>query len=258
MGYRWGAMYLDVLFGPAEFSSLPARDLRGSACVVFDILRATTTAVTALANGAVSILPVSTIGEAVEERRRDPERLLAGERGGWRIGPELTGGITFDFGNSPREFVAEKVRGRRLVMTTTNGTRALRASAGAGLTIAAAFANLGIVVAAVVGAGRSWEKVLLVCSGTGEDPALEDTLAAGACVELMSAAPDVELSDAAEIAMGSWKSARPDWPATLLRASNARRLLALPDLAPDVGVCLRRDVLPVVPRWIDGELRLGQ
>ena len=250
-------MYLDVLFGPAEFGTLPGRDLGGTACVVFDILRATTTAVTALANGALSIRPVSTIEEALAERRRDPSVLLAGEREGICLGAELAGGVTFDFGNSPREFPPDRVRGRRLVMTTTNGTRALHAAAGAGFTVAGAFLNLAAVAGEILASRTKWRRVLLICSGTGEDPALEDALAAGACAELLTAGKEVELSDAAEIAVGLWKSSRADWPATLNRARNARRLLSLPGLAADVEVCLRRDVLGVVPRLVGPELRLA-
>jgi 2-phosphosulfolactate phosphatase len=80
--------------------------------------------ITALANGAVAILPVSEIPEALALRDRQCDLLLAGERNGLRIGRDLTGSIDFDLANSPREFTPEKVRGKIIVMTTTNGTRA--------------------------------------------------------------------------------------------------------------------------------------
>ncbi len=250
-------MRVNVIFGPAEFRDLPGLELGGTACVVFDILRATTSAAMALAHGAASIRPVSTIEEAVALRRADAGLLLAGERGGIRIGPELTGGPAFDFGNSPREFTRERVAGRRLAMTTTNGTRALRACAGAGLTLAASFLNLAGATRRLGGGSASWEQVLLVCSGTGEDTALEDVLAAGAMVEALSANVGVELGDAARIALGAWRAAQSDWPEMLLGAGNARRLRSLPDLAPDVAFCLQRDILEVVPRMKNGELRAG-
>ncbi|HMC26688.1 MAG TPA: 2-phosphosulfolactate phosphatase, partial [Verrucomicrobiae bacterium] len=120
---------LEVILTPAEFGPLRERDLSQTVCVVFDILRATTTMITALANGADSIIPVEQIGEALEVRRQRPNVLLAGERDGVRIRANQTGGIEFDLGNSPREFSAEKVQGKTIVMTTTNGTRALRACA---------------------------------------------------------------------------------------------------------------------------------
>ena len=111
-------------------------------CVVFDVLRATSTFVTALHNGAKAIVPVSEISEALAFRRKQPDVLLGGERDGVRIRAAQTGGIDFDLGNSPREYTPEKVRGRTIVSTTTNGTRALRACAGAKTVLAASFLNL--------------------------------------------------------------------------------------------------------------------
>src|SRR5258706_3742216 len=133
---------LEVLFAPAEFAALEARDLSGAVCVVFDVLRATSSMVTALANGASAVVPVSEIPEALKIRERDQRILLAGERDGLRIQSGLTGGITFDLGNSPREFTREKVNGKMIAMTTTNGTRALRACARAKTVLAASFLNL--------------------------------------------------------------------------------------------------------------------
>src|SRR4051794_8584892 len=120
---------LEVLLAPAEFAALKDRDLSGTVCVVFDVLRATSSMITALANGAKSILPVEDIAEALRIRALDPKTLLAGERDGMRIGPDLTGQGGFDLGNSPREFMRNAVSGRQIAMTTTNGTRALRACA---------------------------------------------------------------------------------------------------------------------------------
>jgi 2-phosphosulfolactate phosphatase len=117
---------LDVHLTPAEFARLRSRDLSQSVCVVFDILRATSTMVTALANGAAAILPVAEISDALAIRMERPEVLLAGEREGLRILSSSSGGVDFDLGNSPREFTPERVQDKTIVMTTTNGTRALR------------------------------------------------------------------------------------------------------------------------------------
>src|SRR5258705_11586116 len=103
---------LEVLFAPAEFAALEALDLSGAVCVVFDVLRATSSMVTALANGASAVVPVAEIPEALSIRERDPRILLAGERDGLRIQSDLTGGVPFDLGNSPREVTREKVNGK--------------------------------------------------------------------------------------------------------------------------------------------------
>ena len=142
-------MKIEVILTPAELPALAKRDLRESVCVVFDVLRATSTFVTALHHGAKAVIPAGEISEALafkkaESRKQKAETiLLGGERGGVRIRAAQTGGIDFDFGNSPRECTPETVRGKTLVSTTTNGTRALRAGAGAKTVLAAAFLNLG-------------------------------------------------------------------------------------------------------------------
>src|SRR6185437_5993383 len=95
---------LEVLFTPADFAALKGRNLSETLCVVFDVFRATSSMVTALANGAEAIVPVSEIPEALAIKERAPGVLLAGEREGVRIDAALTGGTDFDLGNSPREF----------------------------------------------------------------------------------------------------------------------------------------------------------
>ena len=133
---------LDVLLSPEEFEALPGRDLDTTGCVVFDVLRATSTMTVALANGATGILPCETIDEAVSAGASKPELLLAGERNGLRIRASVSGGVDFDLGNSPREMTTEAVSGRQLAMTTTNGTRALKACKGARRVWIGSFLNL--------------------------------------------------------------------------------------------------------------------
>src|SRR2546425_5274821 len=102
---------LEVLLSPAEFAVLRDRDLSQTVCVVLDILRATSSMVTALANGAEAIIPVAEISEALAIRQQRPEVLLAGEREGVRITAARSGGVEFDLGNSPREYTTGKVQG---------------------------------------------------------------------------------------------------------------------------------------------------
>src|SRR5881394_1112166 len=174
---------LEVLFAPAEFASLGERVLGETVCVVFDVLRATSSMVTALGNGAAAIIPVADIREALSIRQRRPDVLLAGERNGVRIDANLTGGVPFDLGNSPREFVPELVRSRTIVMTTTNGTRALRACVGARSVLACSFLNLRATADYISQMGP--QNLLLVCSGTFEEAAYEDALGAGALCDLV-------------------------------------------------------------------------
>jgi 2-phosphosulfolactate phosphatase len=236
-------MQLEVLFAPAELAGLRERDLADTLCVVLDVLRATSTIVTALTNGARAIRPVGSIAKALEVHRDNPGYLLAGERGGWRIGPELTGGVAFDLGNSPREFTADAVSGRTIIMTTTNGTRALEACATARWVMAGAFLNLGAVAEAIRGSGV--KTVLLVCSGTGELPALEDSLAAGALCALLR--QDSEWLDSARMAHAAWQGVERDWIRHVRTSQNGRRLLSHPELAEDVTFCCYQSLFRVVP-----------
>lgn len=235
----------EVLFTPADFETLPGRDLSRTTCVVFDVLRATTSMVIALANGAAAVIPVAGIGEALTLRRQWPEVLLAGERDGVRIRAAQTGGVDFDLGNSPREFTADKVRGRTIVTTTTNGTRALRACAGAQATLVGSFPNLGAVAGELE--RRSPQDLIVVCSGTVEQAAYEDVLGAGALLDLIERRfAVVRPADSVHLARQAWSLAQANPFEAVQVSRNARKLLGHPDLAGDVPFCLQRNTVNVV------------
>lgn len=174
-------MLIDAILTPADIATLPQRDLSGVTCVVFDILRATSSMVTALANGALEIYPVRGIEEALELKAKLPEAILGGERHG-----DLIQG--FDVGNSPLEYT--EFPGRRIITTTTNGTVALRACEKASRVLVGSLLNLNALRAAVA----EDHQLLLVCAGTFDTFALEDAIAAGA---LAGRFPTAELTDAA-------------------------------------------------------------
>jgi 2-phosphosulfolactate phosphatase len=249
-------MNIDASLSPKELPALAKRDLRGTACVVFDVLRATSTFVTALHNGAEAIVPVSEISEALAVRSKQPDVLLGGERNGVRI---YADGIDFDFGNSPREYLPEKVGDKTIVSTTTNGTRALRACVGAKSILAASFLNLSATADLL--RREKCENILLVCAGTRENPALEDILAAGALIELLSAREDPRptLSNSAQIAFEKFAEAKSDLAGTIMReAENAKRLLGIPELRDDVAFCLQHDTHPLTAKMeSDGAIRRG-
>ena len=300
-------MKIETILTPAELPALAQCDLRTTACIVFDVLRATSTFVTALHHGAKAIIPVSEIAEAVAIRKRQPDVLLGGERNGVKIRtvqkwdrhlacPEQAGSLShneidFDLGNSPREYTPEKVRGKTIVSTTTNGTRALRACMNAQTVLAASFLNL--TATAEFLRREKAEIILLVCAGTGENQADEDVLAAGALCELLlneSRPPSQQvgravpcpppnavnpsthpqpsdgahgvtrptLSDSTQVALRTWLAAKPDLSAAVCNSKNARRLLAIPELREDVAFCLQRDIFPLIAKMdADGIIRVS-
>ena len=236
---------LEVLFTPAESLNLSKRDLSETTCVVFDVLRATSTMVTALWNGAAAVIPVEEIEEALALRQRQPGVLLAGERDGVRIGPDLTGGGAFDLGNSPREFTPAAIQGKTIVMTTTNGTRALRACGQARSTLVGSFLNLGATADSIRQSAPI--RLLLVCSGTLDQAAYEDVLGAGALCDLVwKRYQDGHVADSACMARELFQQSREDLESALSRSRNARRLLSRPELQEDVAFCCRRDSFPLV------------
>ena len=233
-------MTIETILTPAEIPALVRRDLDDTACVVFDILRATSTFVTALHHGAAAVIPVSEISEAIAYRQRQPGVFLAGERDGIKISAAQSGGVDFDFGNSPREFSPEKVRGKTIVSTTTNGTRALQACAAAKIVLAASFLNLSATAKFLN--QLQPETILLICAGTGEGVALEDVLAAGALADLLAG----ERADATEVARQNYLRAKLDLAVAIAGSTNGRRLLGLPELRADVAFCSQRDVFDLV------------
>src|ERR1700685_2828355 len=104
-------MKIEVILTPAELPALAGRDLGGTVCAVFDVLRATSTFVTALHNGADAIITVSEISEAMDIAKKRPDVLLGGERNGVKI---RTAEGEFDFGNSPREYTPKKIQGKTI------------------------------------------------------------------------------------------------------------------------------------------------
>jgi 2-phosphosulfolactate phosphatase len=276
-------MNLETILSPLELPALAGRDLRGTACVVFDVLRATSAFVTALENGAAEIIPVGEIAEAVALRNSNPRYLLAGERDGVRIRAAQSGGIDFDFGNSPREFTPEKAGGRTIVSTTTNGTRALRACARAETVLAASFLNLSATADFL--RKKDFAAVLLICAGTFDGVALEDVLAAGAIVECLTdktltpalslqkgegerctalgqskcaaaKSNPFALDDSSRIALETFVRLKSGLPAAIAASKNGRRLLSMPGLCDDVAFCAQRDVFNLVACMDDnGRLR---
>jgi 2-phosphosulfolactate phosphatase len=236
---------LEVLLAPAEYALMQGRDLRETVCVVFDILRATSTMVTALGNGAAAILPVAEIPEALSIRERQPEVLLAGERDGVRIEANLTGGISFDLGNSPREFTAQRVKGKTVAMSTTNGTRALRACTPASAVLLGSFLNLRATAQFIESLAPA--HLLLVCSGTLDQAAYEDLLGAGALCDLVwSRYSDGAVADSAHIARRLFRLEQNDLLGAVSQSRNGSRLMARPELRADVPFCLQRDLFGLV------------
>lgn len=176
---------------------MPPGATAGGIAVVIDVLRASTTMITALAHGAAAILPRPSIEEARTAAANLPGSLLGGERGGVRV----TG---FDLGNSPSEYTAPRVEDRLVVMSTTNGTAAIAACDDATEVLVGAIVNRTVVAAAArrLAVAQGCDTIHIVCAGTDGAITSEDVLAAGAILDAASHDPAAsnDLLDAAALA----------------------------------------------------------
>ncbi len=239
-------MKVDVLWTPSELEELPVSD---RTAVVIDVLRAGTTVANAIHNGARAIVPADSTEEAIRIANslgRD-RVLLCGERQGVRI-------EGFDLGNSPSEFTAELVGDRTIVMTTTNGTRALIGVAGAKTVFMGALVNLTAVARQLK---RGESNPLIVCSGREGRVSADDALCAGllveACLKGKKKSERAELGDGAIAALALARTHTPV-KSGFLRESAAGRALEAVGLGEDIEFCSAVDSVPVVPVFSDHQI----
>jgi 2-phosphosulfolactate phosphatase len=233
---------IEVLLAPPW----PAESVRDAHVAVVDVLRATTTIAIALANGAEGAIPVAEPGDAIAlgNRLGRDRVLLCGERNAVRI-------EGFDLDNSPASFTPQMVAGKTLIITTTNGTRALKGVSGAASVRAAGLVNRTAVADALAHEGGD---VVIVCAGDYGKFALEDAIGAGAIVDtLLTLVSDVELRDGARAATLLYRSVANRLSDAVASADHAQ-VLATKGFARDVTRCAAVDTVDVVPILRDGIL----
>lgn len=234
-------MRLRLIPRKEDIVSLPPGEWEGATAVVIDVLRATSTIAAALAHGAEAVHPCLDRAEAEARAAALPpeNRLLCGEKGALKI-------PGFDLGNSPRDFTPDRVRGREVVLVTTNGTRAVRLlPAGVRSVFLGSLLNGGAVARFL--AFHDEEAVVLVCSGTVGCFSFDDFLGAGQIVDGLEAAGVVaKADDYCLAARDAFRQNRYRLPEALAECGHAAGLAAV-GLGEDIGFCARRDALDVVP-----------
>ena len=231
------------------YNSIPEMDgapVVDAAALVIDVLRATSTLTEALANGARAVYPVLTAEEAVRIANSlgREDTIVCGERKGLLI-------EGFDLGNSPREFTPDRVRDRKLVMTTTNGTRAFLAVAEAERVVAASFLNLSAAAEAVADA----ERVVILCAGKEDRFTLDDTLCGGHLVAKLTEGREAacSLNDGA-LAAQALASAQPPTEELFTRIAAGQALVEV-GLGEDLPFCAQVDRHTLVPVMVDRVIR---
>lgn len=232
---------LDVFFSARSFQE---EELRNKSVVIIDVLRASSTIVTALDNGARAIIPVADMGEAskIAQNVDSENYLLCGEKDGVQIDG-------YDLGNSPREYVRDIVQGKRLIFNTTNGTKAIKKSVGAFNTYIASFLN----VTAVVNILKNEQKdIILVCAGWKGRLAFEDTLLAGKIIHMLNNGNLTDDStDGVRVAHGLFEMYGDDIPAIMRKSNHAARLKDIIG-TEDVDYCSQIDITDIVPILKEG------
>ncbi|HEU4524275.1 MAG TPA: 2-phosphosulfolactate phosphatase [Gemmatimonadales bacterium] len=243
-------MRLDVLFTPA---GLTLAEVQGRTVFVIDILRATTTMCAALNNGARAILPVASAEEALKlaQTLASGDVRLAGEQNCLRIDG-------FHLGNSPREMTEAAVRGRTLILTTTNGTKALLACQGAAAVHPTCAANLSLAAEKAREVLEQDGAVLALCAGRENAFALEDAYTAGRLVAavLGGSVKRRGLNDAALAGLDLVRRYGERWERPLRRSRAGRELIRL-GFAEDVADAARLDAHPVLPIFHDRRVTLA-
>ncbi|MDA8192540.1 MAG: 2-phosphosulfolactate phosphatase [Thermaerobacter sp.] len=201
--------------------------------LVIDTLRATTTMATMLEHGAEAVLPVADLSAAYRMKEQDPALLLAGER--HNVPPS-----GFDGGNSPFDYPPERVSGRRIIFTTTNGTQAIDRAQAAKWVGCAALVNAAASAQAQQAAALNG---LIICAGTRGRLSLDDVLAGGAVAAHW---PEATWTDAARMAVMAYERYRGHLPEGLREARHGQQLMRL-GLQRDIDWCGNLDILTTVP-----------
>lgn len=217
---------------------MPDYDLRGKTVVIIDIFRASSAICTALHWGVSKIIPLSTLAEAKDYKNKG--FIVAAERGG-----EVVEG--FDFGNSPFTFQNEKLKGKTIVLTTSNGTKAILKAFEANQILIGSFLNITKLVSYL---NSQESDIVLLCAGWKNRFNLEDTTFAGAVAERLKSSVHIE-SDSTLAAMDIYLQAAGDIRSYLSKASHAKRLSHL-DIERDIEYCLKLDLAPSLPVFRNG------
>ncbi len=209
-------------------------DIKSSIVVVIDILRATSSITYGIDNGATAIIPVMNVEDCSAYANKG--FLLAAERNGSVV-------EGFDFGNSPFSYSKEKLEGKTVVLTTTNGTKAMRmAQESAYQVVVGSFLNLAAVCNYLK---RENKDVLLLCAGWKDNFNLEDTLFAGAVATNLR--EDFSMADdASVVAQDMYALAKDDLRSYLKKSSHSHRLVKL-NIEEDVKFCLQLNICNSIP-----------
>ena len=231
-------MKIDIIISASDIKK---EKIENKTVVVIDILRATSVITTAMNNGCKGVIPVLTVEEAAEIVRNSKEEfMLGGERNALKI-------EGFNYSNSPLEFSRETIDGKTLVMTTTNGTKAIKGCIGASSILIGAMVNAKATAKRILELNND---VVIVNAGTYGEFSIDDFLCSGYIIDCLLEAVQAELSDIAITSHYIYKS-NEDLHSFIKYASHYKRIMKL-GLEADLEYCCRKDIIDKVPEYKDG------
>jgi len=232
---------LDVFFSSQSFHE---EELRKKVVVVIDVLRASSTIITALMNHAKGIIPVEDMGEAsrISQSVDSDNILLCGEKDGVKI-------EGYDLGNSPFEYSEDIIKNKTLIFNTTNGTKAIKKTVGALKLYIGTFLNLSTIVHTLNSEDKD---IVLVCAGWRGRMAIEDLLFAGNVIyNLFDGKLPPDARDGAKVAFGLYDKFRDNIPEVIHSSNHAVRLKHIAG-EKDIDYCAQTDICDILPVLDDG------
>lgn len=239
--YLWGDNMNITLIPSVKY--INKEDVKNNTVVIIDVLRATSVITTALNNGAKEVIAAMEIDEALNLRKDNT--FLGGERKAKKI-------EGFDFANSPLEYTKEKVLGKTIVMTTTNGTVAINKSIGAYKIYIGCMLN-GIEVAKR--AVKAKRDIVIVCAGTGGKFSLDDFICGGKIISNIKAICDVNMDDFAAAAFMAYYNNKDNVKEYIKMASHYKYLISI-GLKEDIDYCFEEDIIKIVPEYNHGRITI--
>jgi len=234
-------MKIDIIISASD---VKAEKLKNKVVVVIDVLRATSVMVTALNNGVKEVIPVREIEEALEIVKGEREKyLLGGERNALKI-------EGFDYSNSPLDYTKENVKDKTLVMTTSNGTKAIKNSESADHIYIASMINAKAVAKKLASVNKD---IIFVNAGTHGEFSIDDFITSGYIIEILKGLTSVELTDISITSNYIYKN-NEDIFSFVKYATHYNRIKEL-GLEEDLKYCLTKDIIDIVPEYKDNKIR---
>ena len=231
---------IEICFSPLSY---PLYKNNNSVVVVIDVFRATSAICAAIHFGVKNIIPVAEMEEAIHYKKSG--YIVAAERDGMVV-------EGFDMGNSPFSYLEEKLLNQQVVLTTTNGTKALKAARDAYKVVVGAFVNFSALKEFLM---KENKNVIFLCAGWKDRYNLEDSLFAGAVAKELLENKNFQTTCDATISSIKLYELAKDNINDFLAVSSHRNRLAKLNLEKDINYCLTKDLAPVVPIFEDNVIK---